>query len=383
MRLLYFLCLLFLSPLLTDYAHPEDIAPEKSEEQRLTKRIVTFGCLLPLSGKYRVIGEKALRGVLAAAKSGTPGFEYQIIVKDIGDGEKKLRSALRSLTEITDLSFIVGPIPGKFIGAVSAQIDLRKIPTVVFPVSEDEATGGPYLIKFYYPVEKQVEVLSRYAVKELGVRTFGVLYPKTELGEKLKESFSESVSRAGGEITYTGSYSPGSRDISGEIQWITSINPNAIFIPDGASSSAELISKLKRSGKLRDVLFIGPNTWNSRVFLDLIGGEIDGFVYRAIFTDIFFFGDSEWREFTRVFESEFEETPGLFEFQFYNAVKLILTLPSAGAGNGKAMMESLQGLKNDSSYEIKREKNGSLRISPRYRVLSVSDGELIDIMKVK
>lgn len=383
MRVLYFLSLLLLSPFLAGYAHPDRIAPEKSEKQTFATRIVTFGCLLPLSGKYRVIGEKALRGVLAAANSGTPGFEYQIIVKDIGDGDKKLRSALASLTEVKDLSFVVGPIPGKFIGEVSDEVNIREIPTVVFPVSEDEGTGGPYLIRFYYPVEEQIEVLSRYAVKELGIRTFGVLYPKTQLGEKLKDTFAESARGAGGEITYSGSYNPESRDIAGEVEWITSIKPDAIFIPDGASSSAEIISKLKRSAELRDVLFIGPSTWNSRVFLNLIGREIDGFVYRAIFTDMFFFGDGEWREFSRIFESEFKETPGLFEFQFYKAVKLMLTLQGTEALNGKEMMDSLQRLKDDSSYEIQREKSGSLRVSPRFRILSVSDGELIDIMKVK
>ncbi len=370
-------------PVLPDYAHTEETPSEKSGEQTLVRRGATFGCLLPLSGKYRVIGEKALRGVLASAKSATPGLEYRIIVKDIGDDKKKLRDALRSLTQIEDLSFIVGPVPSKFIGDLSAEVNLRKIPAVVFPITEDETHGGPYLIKFYYPLEDQIRVLSRYAAGELGVKTFGVLYPKTRLGKELKELFSESVVRAGGKVTYAGSYAPESRDISGEIQWISSINPNAIFIADGASSSAELISKLKRNGKLRDVLFIGPSTWNSPIFLDLIGDEIDGFVYRAIFTDIFFFGDSEWREFARAFESEFEVGPGLFEYQFYKAVKLVLTVPVEGDRNGKAIMDSLGGLKNDPSYEIKRDKSGSLQVSPRFRILSVSDGELIDIMKVK
>jgi len=46
-------------------------------------------------------------------------------------------------------------------------------------------------------------------------------------------------------------------------------------------------------------------------------------------------------------------------------------------------MKSLSKLQNDDSFDVKKEKSGSLRISPRYRILSVSDGKLIDIMKVR
>ena len=137
----------------------------------------TFGCLLPLSGKYKIVGEKALSGILTAAESMAVGNRYRIVVKDIGDSEATLKRALRGLTEIEDVSFIVGPIPSKFISSVSPLVNSKKIPTVVFPISEDESAGGPYIIKFYYPLEEQARVLAAYAVKELGVRSFAYFIP--------------------------------------------------------------------------------------------------------------------------------------------------------------------------------------------------------------
>ena len=73
----------------------------------------------------------------------------------------------------------MGPIPSKFISAVSSTVDTKNIPTVVFPISESETAGGPYIVKFYYPLEEQARTLASFAVSELGVRSFAVLYPAT------------------------------------------------------------------------------------------------------------------------------------------------------------------------------------------------------------
>jgi len=338
---------------------------------------------MPLSGQYKLVGEKALKGVMTALKSANLSAEYEIRVADTGNTAKSLNAAFNQLSNVKDMPFIVGMIPDELIDDLSARVNQVKIPTVIFPLTEDETTGGPYLIKYYYPLEEQAEVLSRYAVKELGAKTFAVLYPRSKLGEDLKKKFILSLNEAGGKVVYEGSYDPRSRDISEEIGWIASAKPDAVFIPDGAASSAELISRLIRQGKLRDVLFIGPSTWNGPVFLKLVGDEIDGFVYRAIFTDNVFFGDGDWKEFQALYKSEYKDGPGVLEYQVYRAVLLMTSLEAQNMGGTESLMKSLSELQNDNSFDVKEEKSGSLRISPRYRILSVSDGKLIDIMKVR
>jgi len=362
-------------------ARPQVNAPD-GNDSKVPQKIVTIGCLLPLTGKYSELGQKALKGILTAVDSGTPGTEYRVIVKDFGGSEKQLALSLEELLNTPGLSFIVGPVPSKYIGTVSDAVNRKKIPAVVFPVSEDEDAGGPYVIKYYYPLEEQVRVLSAYAVRSLGTKRFAVLYPATPFGSRLKEQFVEEASENGGKLVYEGSYDPESRDISKEIGWIRSAAPEAVFIPDGASSSAELILRLKREGKLRDVLFLGPSTWNSPLFLSLIGNEIDGFVYRAIFTDIFYYGDAEWDGFSNRTGGEPGEKPDIFGYQAYRAVRMMLSLEIA-AGGGESVSDLLRPLKNNPAYNIEVDNSGSFRVSPRYRILSVSDGELLDIINVK
>lgn len=375
------LLLLIIISALTLHARSQVSAPD-GEDAQAPQKVVTFGCLLPLTGKYSLLGQKALKGILAAADSGTAGTQYRVIVKDFGDSDRQLASSLDELLKTPDLSFIIGPVPSKYIRAVSGGINRRKIPAVVFPVSEDEGAGGPYIIKYYYPLEEQVRVLSAYAVRGLGVRRFAVLYPGTPFGGRLKELFAADAAENGGKIVYEGSYDPESRDVSKEIGWIRSAAPEAVFIPDGAASSAELILRLKREGKLRDVLFLGPSTWNSPLFLSLIGDEIDGFVYRAIFTDVFYYGDEDWNGFSKLTRGSPVEKPDIFGYQAYRAVKLMLSL-DIKPGGGETTADILQPIKNDPSYNIELDESGSYRVSPRYRILSVSDGELIDIINVK
>lgn len=379
-RKLVLLSLVFVFAL-TPEARPQ-VNPPDGKDAPAPQKVVTFGCLLPLTGRYSVLGQEALKGILAAAGSGTAGVQYRVIVKDFGDSDRQLALSLDELLKTPDLSFIIGPVPSRYIRTVSQKVNSKKVPSVVFPVSEGEGPGGPYIIKYYYPLEEQVRVLSEYAVRALGVKRFAVLYPGTPFGGMLKDLFAADAAENGGKLVYEGSYDPESRDISKEIDWIRSTAPDAVFIPDGAASSAELILRLKREGKLRDVLFLGPSTWNSPLFLSLIGHEIDGFVYRAIFTDVFFYGDADWGEFSASARGNTDEKPDIFGYQVYRAVKLMLSL-GIEPGRGETTADILKPVKNDPSYNIVVDENGSYRVSPRYRILSVSGGELIDIINVK
>lgn len=372
--------LILLSGLLISFTplHAQTAPPPASPSQPGGE--IPVGCLLPLSGKYSQVGGKALKAILTAAGQGPYPGGYRIIVKDIGSGGEKLEQALGELLSVKGLSFIIGPVPSGY--AVAGQADKTKVPMILFPVSESESSDGPYVVKFFYSLEEQTKALSSYAARELGARTFGVLYPETATGRELANLFREAATNSGGKIVYEKGYPPGERELSGETEWIASINPDSIFIPDGAAASAELILRLKLNPRLSDVLFLGPATWNSSSFLKLAGGQIDGFVYRAVYTDFFHFGDAGWVGFSRDFETQHGEPPGSFEYQVYSGVSLMLR--AAGEGrNGEAFLKALEEVASGAEYMVKRDKTGSLQISPRPRILSVSRGEIIDIMKVK
>jgi branched-chain amino acid transport system substrate-binding protein len=368
--LLFLLIFLSLSPFQDCVYSQESISPNGSE--KINSK--TLGCLLPLSGEYGSIGKKALKGVLAAAGVFGSDNGFQIVVKDYSKGSG-VREALEEIATKDGASVLIGPILSSSIKEISESVESLGIPTVVFPLSQNVSQGNPYLIRFSYSLEKQARVLATYAVQDINIKTFGILYPRTELGGLFKEAFIKSVRESGGNITYIGSYDPGLLDISAEIEWIKSRHPNAIFIPDGATHSAELVMKLRQESNLRDLIFLGPNTWNSQAFLKTVGVETNGIV----FTDFFFPGSKQWVDFNIKFRAAFNEDPGFLEYQVYEAVSLILHVLRTPLQKREDIKERILAFRDNPLFDITENIDESLEISPKPLILTLRNRQIVKV----
>jgi ABC-type branched-subunit amino acid transport system substrate-binding protein len=361
---------LFLSSL-TDYVYSqESISPRGSENPNGK----TLACLLPLSGEYKSIGKKALMGVLAAAGVFGTDSDFRVVVKDYAMGSE-IREALKELAAKDGAAVLIGPVLSSSIKGISESVKSLGIPTVVFPFSQNLSQGNPYLIRFSYSLEKQARVLASYAVGDIKIKTFGILYPKTEIGGLFKEAFIKSVRESGGNIIYLGSYDSSLHDISKEIGWIKLRHPGAIFIPDGATHSADLIIKLRQESGLKDLIFLGPNTWNSQAFIKTLGLETDG----IIFTDFFFSVSERWIDFKNKFSAAFNEDPGFLEYQVYEAVNLILGILRTPVQKREEVKERILAIKDDPLFDITENIDKSLEISPKPLVLKLKGRQIIRI----
>jgi len=369
--------LIFLS-LLYPYRAPsaQEQTPLHPSSGKLNTNLI--GSLLPLSGEYESVGRKALRGILAATDTINGQLGFQVVVKDSGGSIEETRKALEEMVREDGVSLVVGPIPSGLIDEVNGTIKSLQIPTLVFPISNRGIPHNAYLIKFSYNIEEQAQVLARYAIGVIGIKTFGVLNPRNQLGERFKETFIKSVKALGGDLTYAGSYELGLGNIWTEIEWLNSIHPQAIFIPDGATRSAEVVKMLKKRLTLGNVLFLGPSTWNSDSFLRAIGNEIDGTVFNVLFTDFFFPGSDGWVDFSDRFDYAFGERPDSpLEYQVYEAVKLILEALKDPVGS-EHIMERLLASDNQ-RFEITKSRSEGLEITPRPLLLTIKDGNINEI----
>src|SRR3970040_1239153 len=315
----------------------------------------TIACLLPLSGKYELIGKKALRGILTARNLFQSENDIQIIVKDYGDSDLELNKAIDKV--------------------VSSSVKSLRVPTVVFPLSREVSLENPYIISFSYPIEKQAQVLARYAVQDIKITSLGILYPRSDLGELFKEAFIKGTKELGGEIIYIGSYDPKLLDISTEIGWINSRRPKAIFIPDAATHSGDIVLKLRQENGLEDLILLGPNTWNSRSFLKTVGFDVNG----LIFTDFFFSESERWIDFSNKFRAAFHEEPGFFEYQVYEAASLIFHVLQNPIQRREQIKERILTLRDNPLLDITQNMDGSLEISPKPLILTINDGEIVRV----
>ena len=375
-KIVFIISVIFISTGKISYSEELDL----KKGQKL-KGIIRVGCLLPLSGRYEKLGTSALRGVFSAIeKVNDQDYSFQVVVKDFEEDPVKLRKSLFELVNEDNVSLIIGPIPSSYSKDVYSTVASLKIPTLIFPVSYNLAPENPYFIKYSFSIEKQTEILVRHAVEVVKVDTFGILYPKTTIGELFKNSFVKNVKNYGKEIKHVASYDPDLSDIDTEVEWISLVAPQGIFIPDGASRSRKIMLKLKNKVYIGNTLFMGPNTWNSASFQKELGSRIDAEIFKVLFTDYFYTKSRSWVNFNDHFQTVIGDEPGFLEFQVYQGTKIILEKLKGTGGSRTLLLKNIETGVSTSEYSLKKTKFGTVEISPKPILLTIKNGEIIRLM---
>lgn len=356
------------------------VEPEKAEIQK-SLGVIKVGCLLPLTGKYQSLGNGALRGVLAAIDAVKKNnYNVQVVIKDFEEDPVKLKKALYELVNEDNISLLIGPLPSSFAKDVYTTISTLKIPTLIFPVSNDLAPENPYFIKFSFPIDVQTQILVNYANSVVNVNTYGVLYPDTTIGELFKNSFVRTVKSSGKQIKHVAAYNTDLSDIETEIEWLSLVAPQGIFIPDTASRSREIILKLKNKIYIGDTIFLGINTWNSGSFMKELGSKIDADIFRVLFTDYFYPKSRSWIDFNNLFKSSMGEDPGFLEFQVYLGSKYVIGKLIDSKASVTALLTNIMHRGNDYDLNVSKTQYGTIEISPKPILLTIKEGEIIKIM---
>ena len=200
------------------------------------------------------------------------------------------------------------------------------------------------------------------------------------MGREFAKYYKKALRKNGKLLSYKGKYNPDTLEIGTELQWMKSVKPDVLFIPDSASRSGTVIKKIIASRSLFNIFFLGPSTWNSVTFRRDVEGSIDGVIYKTLFTDFIDGNSDEWNEFETVYRKLFKDEPGTFEFRVYKITKLLLLLEKRTKTDGSELVKNLaNGEFQIENYEINPSGDG-IDIYPRPMVLTLENGQ---IKKVK
>ena len=278
----------------------------------------TFGCILPLTGDYSKLGELALKGVRTAVENAGNYGEYKIVLKDSMSTKEGAFLAYREILSESNPLFILGPLPSNHIADIESKSGSINVPLVIFPVFE-RPDSWRNIHSYYLPMNSQIITLADYSLKDLRLKKFAILNPSTPVGSNMAGLFKNYLKKKGGKIVYEGEYAPDLNDIGVQIQWLQAYSFDAVFIADGAENSSYVIKKIIADDDIANVIFLGPNTWNSNIFYDLSRNDFDGVLYKIIFTDFINTKSEDWVKFSNYYYSLYEERPNTFQFQIYIA----------------------------------------------------------------
>ena len=297
-----------------------------------------IGCLLPLTGSYKIYGKRALKGIeLALAEMKIRAGSYEtspvsIVIKDTGSDEE---TAIRAVGELAEerVSAIIGPIITA--ESAAAQAQRKRIPIITLTQKDGITDMGDYVFRHFLTPKMQVETLVAYAMQSLGLRNFAILYPDEKYGTTFMNLFWDEVVSHGGQVVGVETYDPGQTDFGKPIRKLVGrhrrkkgrpvLDFDGIFIPDAPNKAGLIIPQLAYYD-VRKVRLFGTNLWHSDKLIRMAGKFARG----AVVPDIFFAksGSAAVEDFVRNFEDAFGDPPGFIEAVAYDTAMMLFQLIS-------------------------------------------------------
>ncbi|WP_213975835.1 ABC transporter substrate-binding protein [Tepidanaerobacter acetatoxydans] len=313
---------------------PDTSQPVKAEE---TIKIGTIG---PLTGNIATYGLSTKNGVEIAVEEfnqngGINGKPIKLISEDTRGEQTEAANAASKLIEQDKVVAIVG-------GVISSETltagPIANDAKVVMISSSSTAAGvpeiGDYIFRNCLSDEVQAIQLAEYAVKELGLKKFAIMFTNNDYGLSLKEAFEAKAKELAG-VTAVETYNDGEKDFRAQLTKIKGTNPDALYIAGYYTEAAKIAQQAKDQGL--NVQILGADGFYSPVLLELGGDAVEG----AVFTAGFFTDDpsENTQNFVKVYKEKFNSEPDMFAAQAYDAAMILLTALKNTDDQGKEALQ--------------------------------------------
>ncbi len=207
--------------------------PEHSLAQqagKLLKRIIdrnkveptAIGVLLPLTGKFRAYGQKALSGIQLGAgifKDPKPGEPAPVlIIRDTAGDPDLAAKHVNDLVYNEHVAAVIGPIFSAEAYSAAVRAQQLQVPIISLSLREDIPSVGDYVFRNFLTLAAQAKILVSYAMDHLGVKKFALLYPNDKYGVGFVNAFWDEVKKRKGEIRAAERYEPDAKNFAAPIK---------------------------------------------------------------------------------------------------------------------------------------------------------------------
>lgn len=302
-----------------------------------------IGVILPMSGKYKLYGQKAMRGIeLAIARLSESGIkDLSIEVEDSMSDPEHAAGCVDKLGKNNVFS-ILGPIIVSKQAADRAQA--LGIPMMALTQKTEFPQYGDYIFSNFITPEMQVQALGSYVFRELGLKRMAVLYPDDTYGKHYMQVFGRMVEQFDGQLTAAQAYDGSQTDFSASIKELirnTGLNFQALFIPDSVSRVNLILPQLVYHDA-KGFTLLGTNLWHS----DSLLKETQRYNKNAVICDGYFSGSAnpETAWFDKAFQDLYQEKPGFLEAVAYDTAQILFRAAHVdGVDSGRSLKDVLQG----------------------------------------
>jgi len=363
-----------------------------------------IGVALHLSGRLAPFGNNALNGVQLALqqfKETLPGASVGLVVRDLDEEGSRSEEVLEEWIDTFRPIAIVGPLLSKEVDRIAPVVERADLALITPGATASRLSSlGKSVFRNAITSRFQCHAIAEYAVTQMNLRRFAILFPKEGSGSEWVRCFSEEVSRLGGAIVHAEPYPVDATDFTATIRQLkeadlkkeglaeivqegrrkreVSYTPgfDAIFLPGDADKAGLIIPQLVFHN-IKEIPLLGTSGWNTPEFLKLVGPYAEG----ATFIDGFFAGspDPLVRKFVGQYRAKFQQEPDLFAAQAFDAARLVLATLEGGALTPRDVKSALTKTKDFQGVSglISEIRDGEVLKKPI--LIQVQKGKLVQV----
>lgn len=185
-----------------------------------------IGVLLPLSGKFAANGQKLLELIKKFEKE--QKMPFTILPMDTkSDAIEAILAAGKLIEDKVD--FIIGPLFSFEAYGVCGLTYAKGIP-VILPALESRFETLPLVYTTTQSTEEQARAVAQYAMNQLEINSFAVLYPDIAKFKDLGQVFSAEVLKNNRQVVAMVGFNPDSITLRWELDRIKKQKPEALFL---------------------------------------------------------------------------------------------------------------------------------------------------------
>lgn len=379
-----------MSPLIEKIARKvaaEEVSPELGQANP-----GKLGLMVPLHGEFAIYGRSILQGASVALERWNRDHPYdpvELVVYDTSTYENASEKPVFKLLKEDKVIALIGPLGTKAVNRLIEEGYAGSVLVVALIPDEPRTETTPFYIRMLPGLTESLDLLVKYAVENLGVRSFGVLYPSDNFGEKALKAFNTAVDSHGGEIASAVSYPPQSVDLEAYIRNLekqtTQVDKfntgfEALFLPDTIRAVSTIVPQLFYYG-ITGIPLLGSHLWDHPELPNLANGYLEGAYYVTAFST--FTKDPSLQEFISDFRNLFGTEPELLHAIGYDALSLVLDIRSSLSQDERTrtgMISRARGFRPAHSITgiIEIEDNGHLQ--REYKIMTITNNTPVQVL---
>lgn len=313
------------------------------DDDQATQQLV-LGTLLPLTGSLAAFGGDMRNGTILAAEhineaGGVNGQQIRLVHADTRTSPSEAPNAFLNLVN----EGAVGVAGAASSGVTGSVLDLAIDNNVVLvtPASTSpDLTSGRDNQGWFYRVPPndalQGKVLADLVASD-GCETAGLIVVNNAYGVGLGDVFRDSFESGGGSVTNYVKFEEGGTTFSSAVEQVGQGTPDAIVFVGYPEEGGQVVKELFQKGSLSDsVLFFSEGVKDPK-FVDQVGQTAGGdWVVAGLRGTTPQVPESNATErFKEAYQEKFNDEPGLFAAESYDAV-FVMALAAQVAGENTA-----------------------------------------------